>query len=462
MGKRFHNNSTYIFILRIFILGVDLFGINFIFELILWMFGLSDSVLFNQFSKIDVHVILSLTWFFPSLYFKTYEGNLKIAYNLRNSVYQLFVQIFLLIVITKIIGNTFFDYLFFSYYAIFSLAYLPISRYAVAFYLNKLDNYFPIRKRATIIGAKPMLSKVQEFLESDHSGFRLIKLGLARNTQETKLQYILKAIEKAKELKVDIIYSFVNLNDEEELKEVLVKSEMNYIKINFIKDFTSSKLQPITINKESDIPIIESSKIPLDELDNRIRKRLFDIIVSLLVISFILSWLWPILAILIRIDSKGAAIFKQIGTGRNNQTFICYKFRTMIVNSASNTQQTLPNDSRMTRIGKILRKTNLDELPQFLNVLKGEMSIIGPRPHMVFETNQYESSVEFFTKRHFIKPGISGWAQINGLRGNLDKKMMEVRVQYDLDYMNNWNFWVDLDILIKTIILTVTGDENAY
>lgn len=462
MGKRFHNNSTYIFILRIFILGVDLIGINFIFELILLMFGLLDAVLFNQFSKIAVHAILSLTWFFPSLYFKTYEGNLKIAYNLRNSVYQLFVQIFLLIIITKILGNTFFDYLFFSYYAVFSLAYLPISRYAVAFYLNKLDYYFPIRKRATIIGAKPMLNKVQEFLESDHSGFRLIKLGLARNTQETKLQYILKAIEKAKELKVDIIYSFVNLNNEDELKEVLVKSEMNYIKINFIKDFTSSKLQPITINKESDIPIIESSKIPLDELDNRIRKRLFDIIVSLLVISFILSWLWPILAILIRIDSKGAAIFKQIRTGRNNQTFVCYKFRTMIVNSASNTQQTLPNDSRMTRIGKILRKTNLDELPQFLNVLRGEMSIIGPRPHMVFETNKYESSVEFFSKRHFIKPGISGWAQINGLRGNLDEKMMEVRVQYDLDYMNNWNFWVDLDILIKTIILTVTGDENAY
>jgi len=443
-------------------LAMDIIGINVIFELLIWMFGLSSSSLNFEISLPIAHLVLSLTWFIPSLYFKTYEGNLKIAYNLRNSVYQLFVHLFLLILVAKIFNLYFFDYIFFGYYFLFSIAYLPFSRYGIAYYLNRIDNYIPIRKRVTILGTKPLISQLQGFLEAEHSGYRLLKLNLTKNANESKYNYLIKAMEKAKNSNISHIYSFVNLENEMEVNNIISLSEKYFIRFRFIKDFTNQSSKNIVIRKESDIPLIESAKIPLEELDNRIRKRIFDIVLSLLVVVFILSWFWPILAILIKIDSRGPVLFKQKRTGRNNQPFLCYKFRTMVINPNSDTQQAVPNDYRLTRIGKILRQTNLDELPQFINVLKGEMSIIGPRPHMLIQTSQYQEIVESYTKRHFIKPGISGWAQINGFRGNLDKKLMEVRVQYDLDYIRNWNFWVDLDIVIKTIILTITGDENAY
>jgi tRNA(Arg) A34 adenosine deaminase TadA len=178
---------------------MDLIGINLIFELMLWMFDFSSSSLKNETSLPLVHLILSLTWFIPSMYFKTYEGNLKIAYNLKNSVYQLFVHILVLILISKLFGLDFFDYLFFSYYSLISIAYLPFSRYAIAFYLNRIDNLIPIRKRVTIIGTKPLITQLQGFLEAEHSGYRLLKLNFPKTEGETKLAYLIKAIEKAEE-----------------------------------------------------------------------------------------------------------------------------------------------------------------------------------------------------------------------------------------------------------------------
>jgi lipopolysaccharide/colanic/teichoic acid biosynthesis glycosyltransferase len=134
----------------------------------------------------------------------------------------------------------------------------------------------------------------------------------------------------------------------------------------------------------------------------------------------------------------------------------------MIPNDIQDTKQAEKHDYRFTRIGKFLRKSNLDELPQFFNVFFGQMSVIGPRPHMLNHTKQYGDIVEFYMQRHFIKPGISGWAQINGLRGNLDHKMMEIRVKYDLQYIKNWSIWHDIDIMFKTFMLTLVGDDNAY
>ncbi len=462
MGKRFHKNSVYVLILRSTILIMDLLGLNLILGLLLWMFNFKGSNLNHEFTIPLVHLVLSITWFIPSMYFKTYEGNLKIAYNLKNSIYQFFVHLFILITISKILQTDFFNYIIFSYYSIFSITFLPFSRYAIAFYLNKFDNIIPIRKRVTIIGSKPLITQLQGFLEAEHSGYRLLKLNIPKNEHESDYNYLVMTIAKAKENNISHIYSFINLENEAEINSIISLSENAFIRFRFIKENLNQYSKSIIINKESDIPVIGNHKNPLEELDNRIRKRLLDIIFSFLVIVFFLSWLLPILGILIRLESKGPILFKQKRTGRNNQPFICYKFRTMVLNASSDIEQAAPNDYRFTKIGKFLRQTNLDELPQFINVIKGEMSIIGPRPHMLNHTSQYEEIVASYTKRHFIKPGISGWAQINGLRGNLDKKMMEVRVQYDLEYIRNWNFWVDLDIIIRTIVLTITGDENAY
>lgn len=202
-------------------------------------------------------------------------------------------------------------------------------------------------------------------------------------------------------------------------------------------------------------------EIPLNSLTLRTEKRIFDILFSAAVILFIFSWLFPIMGLLIKLNSKGPVFFKQQRTGINNKTFWCYKFRTMTVNSESDSKQAQVNDSRITSIGHFMRKTNIDELPQFINVFLGNMSVVGPRPHMLKHTEQYSELIRHYKVRHFVKPGITGWAQVNGFRGLTDELWkMEKRVEYDMEYLEKWNFIWD----IKIIFMTLFGNkayENA-
>ena len=192
-------------------------------------------------------------------------------------------------------------------------------------------------------------------------------------------------------------------------------------------------------------------------------KRLFDIVFSLLIIIFIFSWLFPILAILIKLESKGPVFFIQVRTGRNNIHFKCYKFRSMRLNNDADKKQATRNDHRITRIGSFLRKTSLDELPQFFNVLIGDMSIVGPRPHMLHHTEEYSQLTDKFKTRNLLKPGITGWAQICGLRGEVaNTEAMLKRVDADVWYLKNWSFLLDLKIIFLTFWITLKGDKNAY
>ena len=202
---------------------------------------------------------------------------------------------------------------------------------------------------------------------------------------------------------------------------------------------------------------------PLEDLGNRIRKRLFDVVVSSLVAIFILSWLVPIIGILILLESRGPIFFIQERSGKDNKPFPCLKFRSMRVNKQSNEKQATKNDMRVTKIGKFLRRTSLDEFPQFLNVLKGDMSIVGPRPHMLKHTDEYSKLIGKYMVRQFLKPGITGWAQVNGYRGEtLELKQMQKRVEHDLWYIENWSFFLDLKIMVLTVFNTLKGDDNAF
>ena len=184
---------------------------------------------------------------------------------------------------------------------------------------------------------------------------------------------------------------------------------------------------------------------------------------SSFVLLFILSWLVPLLGIIIKLESKGPVFFKQKRSGRNNNIFWCFKFRSMTVNQHSDVMQATKSDSRITKTGAFLRKTSLDELPQFLNVLRGDMSIIGPRPHMVAHTEKYSKEISQFMVRHFVKPGISGWAQVNGYRGETEEPgLMEKRVQHDIWYLENWSLMLDIRICFLTIINIFRGEERAY
>jgi len=190
---------------------------------------------------------------------------------------------------------------------------------------------------------------------------------------------------------------------------------------------------------------------------------LFDIIFSILVLVCICSWLFPLLAIAIKLSSAGPVFFIQKRSGRNNEEFDCYKFRSMSVNKDSDNVQAVKNDSRITLIGKFLRKSNLDELPQFINVLIGNMSVVGPRPHMLKHTKDYSAIIDKFMVRHLIKPGITGWAQVNGFRGTtIQPRYMMKRVRYDLWYIENWTFLLDIQIIFMTVYTMIRGDKNAF
>jgi len=198
--------------------------------------------------------------------------------------------------------------------------------------------------------------------------------------------------------------------------------------------------------------LINPQEIPLDDFGSRIGKRMFDFVFSLAVILLIFSWLFPILAILIKASSKGPVFFVQKRTGYNNKAFNCLKFRSMQVNASANIQQATANDNRITWIGRFIRKTNIDEFPQFFNVLWGQMSVVGPRPHMLKHTEEYSGLIEYYLTRHYIKPGITGWAQVNGYRGETDEVWkMQKRVDFDKEYIENWTFLWDIKILFMTV-----------
>jgi putative colanic acid biosynthesis UDP-glucose lipid carrier transferase len=171
----------------------------------------------------------------------------------------------------------------------------------------------------------------------------------------------------------------------------------------------------------------------------------------------------PLLGLLIFIESGFPIFFKQLRTGRNKKSFYCWKFRSMKANKEADLKQASPNDNRITKVGKFLRKTSLDEFPQFINVFRGEMSLVGPRPHMIKHTSDYSQVVDDYMVRQFIKPGITGWAQINGYRGEItNPEQIKMRVNKDLWYLENWTLWLDIQILFLTVYYIFRGDKNAF
>lgn len=239
-------------------------------------------------------------------------------------------------------------------------------------------------------------------------------------------------------------------------------------KVRILPDLEQYASAAITVNNIGLVPTISVTELPLDKWQNKLLKRGFDIAFSLLVFLTIGLFLFPIIAFLIKLTSKGNVFFKQERWGLNNEKITCYKFRTMVQESADvdengKYQQATMNDPRLTRIGKFLRQSNLDELPQFLNVLLGNMTVVGPRPHPTPLNIESMYTVENYMLRHIVLPGISGWAQVNGCRGETRTPGdMQRRVNFDLYYIHRWTFWLDCQIILQTVINIIRGDQNAY
>ncbi len=251
-------------------------------------------------------------------------------------------------------------------------------------------------------------------------------------------------------------------NDQEE-REIFKLAEANKVNISLIPSITQNSFFLYDMGYIQTQPVLNQAKYPLDSYFNFLLKRTFDLVFSVIVLVGICSWLFPVIAILIKSGSKGPVFFIQERYGFHEEVFRCIKFRTMVINDESSTKTTAENDVRITRIGKILRKTSLDEMPQFLNVLKGEMSVVGPRPHMLVVDDYYKPKIGRYSLRSMVSPGITGLAQVNGLRGDAGDMKVEMnkRVLADAFYVRNWSFVLDLVIILKTILLVMTGDKNA-
>ena len=265
--------------------------------------------------------------------------------------------------------------------------------------------------------------------------------------------------------KIDIVYCALPGTRKADITELMEFCERNTIRFRVIPSADSF----IPVVKTSDlefhgaVPVSKLRHEPLDIASNRYIKRAFDIVFSLGVILFIFTWLFPILAILVKLSSRGPVFFKQMRLGRDNKEFACWKFRSMRMNDEADSKQATKNDPRVTTVGRFLRKSNLDEMPQFINVLFGHMSIVGPRPHPLRLNDQYRDIIDKYMVRHFVRPGITGWAQVNGLRGETrTPELMERRVELDVWYLENWSFWLDLQIVMKTVTNMFGKDPNAY
>lgn len=265
---------------------------------------------------------------------------------------------------------------------------------------------------------------------------------------------------------IDEIFCALPYNEEIRIKDLISFGDENLIRVKIVPDMTrflSHHLNKIEIDYYGQIPVMTLRPEPLENFINRVIKRIFDIGFSVLIITFVLSWLIPIISLIIKLTSKGPVFFKQKRSGFRNQTFDVIKFRTMYVHDDSNAKQATKGDSRITPIGAFLRKTSLDEFPQFINVFFGQMSVIGPRPHMLKHTDEYSKIIDKFMVRHLVKPGITGWAQVNGYRGETrNKQKMEDRVRADVWYIENWSFTLDIKIVFMTIVNLIRGEENAF
>lgn len=263
--------------------------------------------------------------------------------------------------------------------------------------------------------------------------------------------------------KVDEIFCTLPGSEEAKILSLMNFAEKNLMRFYLVPEIYKYIRRKLVLRFLQSTPVVTIREEPLQSIHNRIIKRAFDIVFS----SFIMITVFPLVYIIfgsiIKLTSAGPIFFKQKRTGLGGEIFNCYKFRSMSINEDANSKITVKSDPRVTKIGAFMRKTSIDELPQFINVLKGDMSVVGPRPHMLQQTDLYQKLIDKFMIRHLVKPGITGWAQISGYRGETDTiDKMEGRFKCDVWYIENWSFFLDIKIIFVTIIRLFQGEEDAY
>jgi putative colanic acid biosysnthesis UDP-glucose lipid carrier transferase len=462
-------NNRFLKLLQLYVGIIDLIVINIFFYLTLAFFK-STALIGFQSEYVYFGFFLNFTWLFLVFSINIYNEKYILSFEKFTSISLQAYLYFLLIVVF---------YLFFFRILVLSrvfittiLTAIPVGLLISRFLYLSLYQYFKTRlllaNNVLIIGYNDLSKRLVDYLEEDGINKKII--GYCEeyeNIEELSKYPILSSIEQALEVcrayRVDEIYSTIAPEQNPVIYKLIEVADEHCIHFKIVPDLGFFVNKKFHLDHIKEIPVIVLRKEPLADLGNRIKKRIFDIIVSTFVIALVLSRLIPIIGLIIWLESKGPIFFIQLRTGKNNSVFPCFKFRSMYVNDGANLLQASKNDTRITKVGDFLRRTSLDEFPQFLNVFKGEMSIVGPRPHMVKHTNEYSQLISKYMVRQFLKPGITGWAQVNGFRGETQTVyQMQKRVEYDLWYLENWSLLTDLRIMFLTAFNILRGEKNAF
>ncbi len=415
-------------------------------------------------------LIFNFSWLCSALFCHVYNG--AYIFEFKSFLKHLFFTLVGHILIVGIILFSFDRFFFSRMHLLYTYTFLLSCLILFRFLLSLAYGYYRsisynIRK-IVVVGPGNSSKALYEFFNSQDATVYRFMDDIPENEDEGTYQRLVKEhLQELKQFcmqeKVNEIYFAIPLTSSELIDDIAEFADDNFIHFRIVSDFRPLRNRPINVDMFGHIPIITLRKEPLRVLLNRIIKRAFDIVFSLMVILFIFPILFPLIAIAIKLESRGPVIFSQLRSGYKNNDFTVYKFRTMTVNKKSDSQQAKKGDARITKVGAFLRKTSLDEFPQFVNVFFGHMSVVGPRPHMLKHTEEYSKIIDKYLFRHFIVPGITGYAQIKGFRGETsDPSLMQKRIEHDTWYIENWSFFLDLKIIFLTVWNAVRGEENAY
>ena len=455
--------------LKTILVFLDLTAINFVW-LITYLYFLNNLTTQTNNLFYSFAFFVNFIWITISLAFGLYDEKSVMAFEVFSQktakVYFLWLVLMALILVYAAEIHTISEHIiFFSFFSLLGISanrlfYLGIKKY--------LSQQHDMINRVLILGFNDTAKKLAKYLEED--GLNTQLMGFVENDENmdeltTYPVYanIENAVNVAKQLNVHEIFSTITPEQNNIIYRLIRDSEEQCMRFKVVPSLSSHVNRDVVIDFIKDLPVLSMRADPLEDVGNRMKKRIFDVVVSGLVIIFILTWLIPLVAILILLDSRGPVFFTQLRTGLTDNPFFCYKFRTMRVNNESDSKQATKHDSRVTRLGAFLRKTSIDEFPQFFNVFRGEMSLVGPRPHMLKHTSEYAKIVDHYMIRQMLKPGITGWAQVNGLRGEISNPVqIQQRVASDLWYLEHWSIWLDIKIMFLTIHKVFVGDKQAY
>lgn len=419
-------------------------------------------------------VLLVIIWYFSSrathLYdeFRTNTIHAELICVSKNVGIQLAAAMILLFLFQIPLLSRFFILLD----LLFLLVLLGHAKIIFRIILRKLQNMGRNIHSILIIGAGKVGQDFFQAIKSfPHLGYRVVGFldGHPQPSLGTlylgKLEDLLPILEQKN---VDEVVIALPGDASEDIDQIISICEGQTVPVRMIPDILGYLRSRLSVSLFGNFPVFSVRSNPLEETEWRLLKRLFDMLIAVVLFLGVFSWLWPLIAIAVKLDSRGPVFFKQERWGRKNKKIVCYKFRTMFswsreVDSNGRYQPTGKNDPRVTRVGRLLRRTSLDELPQFWNVLKGNMSLVGPRPHPTPLNVESKTTIRHYALRHLVKPGLTGWAQVNGYRGEAgDPALMQKRIEYDLWYIENWTFWLDIQVIFFTIRQMIRGDRLAY